>query len=157
MKKWYYLVLSMVALGCGLRNSVLPVTIACNSRNEYAKTVGEASARVLGTWKLAFISAGWRDSPPVPNQVVTFSADGTCTIVTEGQSPLTFPYSIDSSPLIGNSSLVLPRVSVQDSTLPSSYRPRLGTGTLFICAEELILDYGTAIDGPSQTYRRVNP
>ncbi len=31
---------------------------------------------------------------------------------------------------------------------------RLGKSILFVCDEEMILDYGTAVNGASSTYRR---
>lgn len=145
------LVAGLATLGC--KKTEIPVTIRCNSTRNYAKSISQAAGRLIGIWRLSGLSVGWGQPPAVPDQLVEFKADGTCTVTRDGQRSGPFAYSLAMQTAVGSPEEV-PHLLVSDSTQPDQPFRRLGTSRLFSCDEELNLDYGSAIDGPTYTYSR---
>lgn len=132
------------------------LTPSRNASQDYANEPAQAARKILGTWRLFSITTGLAKPPAVPNQLLTFKADGTCIVTRDGKVYSPFPFLINGGELPGYPGVPLPQLVVKDSTQPDVPFLKLGTSILFVCGEEMILDYGTAVDGPSATYRREN-
>lgn len=131
-------------------------TPTCNASQDYVKTPAEAARKVLGTWRLFKITTGLAKPPAVPNQLLTFKADGTCIVTRDGKVYSPYPFLINTGELPGYQGVPvpLPQLVVTDNSQLDVQFLKLGKSILFVCEEEMILDYGTAIDGSSVTYRR---
>lgn len=162
MKIPFSIFLLAVMLGCYRNDPVLTSVVYCNSRQDYAKTVDEASRRLIGTWKLVRISGGWINPAnvttiPVSDQVVTFDTNRTCVVTKDGQRSSSLAYSLSSTPRTpGYTGSALPELTVIDSSRTTSSPLQLGQAVLFVCDQEMILDYGTPVDATSHTYQRQN-
>lgn len=143
-----------IALSSCSADKSITVSVSCDATQQYAKTVTQANQRLIGNWRLTSVSAGFGQGPPIPTQVVEFDPTGQCSITQDGHRFGPFPYATTLAPSFSNRTLIIPQLSVNDSTPSSSPFLRLGRGQLYICDEELVLDYGSAFDGPTHTYRR---
>lgn len=132
------------------------LTSNCSARQDYAKEPNEAARKVLGTWRLFSVTTGLVRPPVVPNQLLTFKADGTCVMIRDGKAYPPYPFLINTGELPGYHGVPvpLPQLVVTDNSQLDVQFLRLGKSILFVCDEEMILDYGTAVDGPSAIYRR---
>ncbi|WP_420153258.1 hypothetical protein [Siphonobacter sp.] len=123
-----------------------PRPVDCDASQSYATSVEEGSRRLLGTWRLKTIKGGFVKHDTIPNQVVHFFANYTCRVTAQGRtSPrMTYEVSLAGRPL---------QLSVTDS-VETSYLRQLGKSRMYICEEELILDYGREIDAQAYIYTR---
>ncbi|OMP13587.1 putative ATP-dependent RNA helicase HAS1 [Corchorus olitorius] len=139
---------SMIALiGCNKTPSSLR-PVDCDASQAYATSVEEGSRRLLGTWRLKAIKGGFIQHDSIPNQIVHFFANYTCQVTAQGHTSPRMPYevSLAGRPL---------QLSVTDS-IETSYLRKLGKSRMYVCEEELILDYGREVDAQAYIYSR-NP
>lgn len=123
-----------------------PRPVDCDASQAYATSVEEGSRRLVGTWKLKAIKGGWVQPDTIPNQVVRFFANYTCQVTAQGRTSPRMPYEVS----LAGRPLAL---SVTDS-VETSYLRQLGKSRMYICEEELILDYGREVDGQAYLYVR---
>ena len=147
MKKASLLMYLIAVLGCHQNSStVTPApAVACDATQNFAKTVTDASQLLVGNWKLNAIKGGWVTPTTIPDQSVAFRANGTCFVSKDGQDSGPFAYSITNG-------VTAPSLIVNDTS-----RTVIGRSTLLICTDEMILDYGVAIDAQAYVYRRTSP
>ena len=129
-------------------------TLSCDATQQYAKTSTQANQRLIGSWRLVSVSAGFGQAPSVPNQVITFDTAGGCLIRQDGQEYGPFAYAIGLTSSFANPAVLIPQLTVNDSTRLNSAFIRVGRGQLYICEQEFVTDYGSAFDGPTHLYRR---
>ena len=123
-----------------------PSPVDCDASQAYATSVEEGSRRLLGTWRLKTIKGGFMQHDTIPSQVLHFFANHTCQITAQGRTSPRMPYQVS---LAG-----LPlQLSVTDS-VETSYLRQLGKSRMYICEEELILDYGREVDAQAYIYTR---
>ncbi|WP_133163381.1 hypothetical protein [Siphonobacter curvatus] len=123
-----------------------PRPLDCDASQAYTTSVEEGSRRLLGTWRLKTIKGGFVKHDTIPNQVVHFFANYTCQVTAQGRTSPRMPYqvSIVDRPL---------QLAVTDS-VETSYSRKLGKSRMYICEEELILDYGREVDAQAYIYTR---
>lgn len=157
MRTLSLILLICILVGCRSKEPLPESEISCNATDNYAKTINEASARLLGSWKLVQFSAGLGGAQPVPEQVVIFRKDGNCVITSGGRTSPPISYALDTASIIGNSDFIVPQLAIQDSSELYIKPFPLGKSLLFICDEEMVLDYGSPLDGSVLKYRKVAP
>lgn len=123
-----------------------PKPVNCDASQAYATSVGEGSRRLLGTWQLKAIKGGWVQPDTIPNQVVHFFADYTCQVTAQGRTSPRMPYEVSLADLPL-------QLSVTDS-VETSYLRQLGKSRMYLCEEQLILDYVREVDGQAYLYTR---
>ncbi|OZI09713.1 hypothetical protein BWI93_02280 [Siphonobacter sp. BAB-5385] len=123
-----------------------PRPVDCDASQAYVTSVEEGSRRLLGTWRLKTVKGGFVKHDTIPNQVVHFFANYTCQVTAQGRTSPRMPYEISLAdrPL---------QLSVMDS-VETSYLRQLGKSRMYICEEELILDYGREVDAQAYIYTR---
>lgn len=165
MRYLLLLALAITGVACSHKQtSVTPVT-ACNPKVEHADSAGQASALLVGNWKLTAVQTDVDSShrPPVPNQVVTFKSDHTCIITNNGQASAPLAYTVTMGVPSGTGNpggfniVLRPQLTVHPVQLSPLYSAPSGISTLYICSQNLILDYGTAFDAPAYSYQRQTP
>ncbi|MBC8152884.1 MAG: hypothetical protein H7Z72_08245 [Bacteroidetes bacterium] len=131
-------------------------TPTCDTNQNYAKTPAEAAQRVVGEWKLRNIIGGYILSPPpVPDQTIVFSQDGSCVITEDGQRSGSFMYKVGTIQNFVGTGLLLPSLTVSDTTQTTPDRIRIGGPVaMFVCDNQLILDYGRPVDAGAYVYQK---
>ncbi len=162
MKYLLLLFVALTVITCSTKSTSVTPVVDCNPNTEHADSVAQASALLVGTWKLIAVQTDI-DSlhrPPVPNQVITFKSDHTCIVTKDGQASDPVLYTVTMGVQVGTANpggfniVLRPQLTVQAAQTATLFSPPFGTSTLFICPQKLILDYGTPIDAPAYTYQR---
>lgn len=145
MKKTGLIVCLIAVLGCHHDSSTITPSVVCNASQNFAKAATDASQLLIGKWKLNAIKGGWVTPTTIPNQSVTFQTNGTCIVSSDGQDSGPVAYTVTSG-------ITAPSLAVNDTS-----RTSIGRSTLFICEDEMMLDYGVIADAPVYVYRRTTP
>ncbi len=153
-----------VALACHREGtSITPTAVdplftaaPCDARQNYAKATNEAAQKLIGTWKLTGIQGYFPTPPPIPDQSVAFASDGTCTTTQGGKAYGPFRYQVGTIQNFVGLGLAFPALTVTDTLkTPTTYGSIGGPVVMLVCDNQLILDYGTPVDAPAYTYRKV--
>ena len=151
------LILSILVVFAGCSRQDVSVVISCNSRKDYAKTVTEAQSKLIGTWRLTSDrGCGVRNEAiPVANIILTFSPAQAVSATIEGQKTNVVSYQLilNQAPY-GKDSLTQLAIG-QPLIMPNVPAYSMRNGVVYVCDEQLSIDYGSAVDLPVQEYSRV--
>lgn len=160
MLKTYSLFLALIVCSIGCKKEpTFTVTRTCNSSSDYAKTRPKASQKLIGNWHLTRIVGGFIANPrPIPTAEVMlrFTAVNQLVITVDGDQKPPVSYDVIFGPFPydpANSGVQLTVANYV--TYPGNPGFSLGNSTMYVCDEQLVLDYGTVVDGPAQVYNRV--
>lgn len=148
--------LSMGLLSCSEDNPAI-TTNKCRATQQYAKTINQANARLIGSWSLVDVISLGSSSTPI-QQTVRFDTTGHCLITQDGQQYGPYLYTVDSATSFRDQTQAVPRLTVIDSINTNPSKPfilyRIAIGQLYVCEQELVLDYGGNLKTSTRTYQR---
>lgn len=152
-----YMLLIIIALtGCTKQETSF--TISCNARKDYAKTVTEAQSKLVVSWRLVS-DQGFTTSNgirPVANVIVSFSSAQKVAATINGKQTNEVSYQVVIAPSPYSGGTAYTQLSLVNAIVaPNTTAYSLRNGVIFVCDNQLVIDYGSAVDLPVQEYSRI--
>ena len=160
MKTFVFIAALWLLIGCRKPDDIDPVERTCYLSGQAAKTAPEVRQKLAGVWRLTGIVGSYKLQNRNPNTVadvtLTFQSDGQLVVTIDGKAQTPTTYDVIVSPLPYDSATTGPQLILPGRLAYAGTRSfELDRSTIYVCDDQLSLDYGTVVDASAQEYDRV--